>query len=325
MKLKLALTATTALALAAALSACGQEGGSGAKSTGAASASGGKPTICLVMKSLGNDYFQTMEKGAEDHARQRGDLTLEASGIQNETDIDGQVADINKCITDKVAGLVIAPADSRALVAPLARAAKAGIKLVNIDVQLDPAALKSAGLDIPFVGPDNTLGAQQSGAVLAKALGKGGKVVILQGISGAANAEQRTAGFVAAAKAGGLDVIASQSANWETDQAYTVTTNLITAHPDITGILSSNDDMSLGAVKAIAAAKKTGQIKVASFDNIDALHPYILNGTVVSTVDQFAGKQAGDGIDIAMDLIAGKAETGWIKTDIKVITKSDLG
>ncbi|MHA6757052.1 substrate-binding domain-containing protein [Streptacidiphilus sp. PAMC 29251] len=324
MKLRFALTATTALVVATALAGCGQEGSSNsAKST--ASASGGKPTICLVMKSLGNDYFQTMEKGAEDHARQRGDLTLEASGIQNETDIDGQVADINKCITDKVGAIVIAPADSRALVAPLGRAAKAGIKLVNIDVQLDPAALKSASLDIPFAGPDNTLGAQESGAVLAKALGKGGKVVILEGISGAANAQQRKAGFEAAATAGGLDVIASQSANWETDQAYTVTTNLITAHPDITGILSSNDDMSLGAVKAIAAAKKTGQIKVASFDNIDALHPYILNGTVVSTVDQFAGKQAGDGIDIAMDLIAGKTETGWIKTDIKVVTKSDLG
>ncbi|MEV0536579.1 sugar ABC transporter substrate-binding protein [Kitasatospora sp. NPDC050463] len=323
MNTKLTLTACTALVLAAALTACGQEGDN-SQSTSAA-AKGGKPTVCLVMKSLGNEYFQTMEKGAEEHAGQRGDLTLNATGIQNETDIDGQVAAVNKCITDKAAALVIAPADSRALIAPLQRASKAGMKLVNIDVKLDDAALKSAGLDVPFVGPDNAAGAQKSGDVLAKALGAGGKVVILEGVSGAANAQQRKAGFEAAATAGGLQVLDSKSANWETDQAYTVTTNLITAHPDLQGVMASNDNMALGAIKAIAAAKKQGQIKVTSFDNVDAIHPYVQDGTVVATVDQYAAKQAGDGIDVAMNEIAGQQVSSWVKTDVKVITKADLG
>jgi ribose transport system substrate-binding protein len=322
MKLKLALAATASLAVAVSLTGCGQEGGSGSGSS--STAKGGKPTVCLVMKSLGNDYFQTMQKGAEAHAAKRGDLTLKTSGIQNETDIDGQIAAVNKCITQGADALVIAPADSRALISSLSRAAKAGLKLVNIDVQLDPTALKAAKLTVPFVGPDNTLGAQESGAVLAKALGTGGKVAILEGISGAANAQQRKAGFEAAAKAGGLKVVASQSANWETDQAYTVATNMITANPGLQGIMASNDDMALGAVKAIAAAHKTGQIKVASFDNIDAIHPYLQDGTVVATVDQFAADQASDGIDVAMKELAGQTESGWIKTGIKVITKADL-
>ncbi|BFV60781.1 sugar ABC transporter substrate-binding protein [Kitasatospora sp. CMC57] len=323
MNVKLALTACTALVLAAGLTACGQEGDN-SQSTGTA-AKGGKPTVCLVMKSLGNEYFQTMKKGAEEHAGQRGDLTLNATGIQNETDIDGQVAAINKCITDKAAALVLAPADSRALIAPLQRASKAGMKLVNIDVKLDDAALKAAGLDVPFVGPDNAAGAQKSGDVLAKALGTGGKVVILEGVSGAANAQQRKAGFDAAATAGGLQVLDSKSANWETDQAYTVTTNLITAHPDLQGVMASNDNMALGAIKAIAAAKKQGQIKVTAFDNVDAIHPYVQDGTVVATVDQYAAKQAGDGIDVAMKEIAGEQVSAWVKTDIKVITKAELG
>ncbi|AUG75064.1 ribose transport system substrate-binding protein [Kitasatospora sp. MMS16-BH015] len=313
--------AALALLLGATLTACGQEGGG----SSAASGQGGKPTVCLVMKSLGNQYFQTMEKGAQAHAAQRGDLTLTASGIQNETDIDGQISAINKCVTDQAAALVVAPADSRALVAPLARAAKAGIKLVNIDVKLDDGALSSAGLDVPYVGPDNTAGAQQSGEVLAKALGPNGKVVILEGISGAANAQQRKAGFQAAATAGGLTVLDAKSANWETDQAYTVTTNLITAHPDLQGVMASNDDMALGAVKAIAAAKKQGRIRIVSFDNVDAVHPYLADGTVLATVDQYPGKQAGDGIDVAMREIGGEHVTGWVKTDLKVVTKSDLG
>ncbi|MCZ4103400.1 sugar ABC transporter substrate-binding protein [Streptomyces sp. So13.3] len=316
------LSATAALLLATALTSCGQEG-DGATSDG--TSKGGKPTVCLVMKSLGNEYFQTMEKGAQDHARQRGDLTLTASGIQNETDIDGQVAAINRCITDKAAALVLAPADSQALVAPLKRAVKAGIKVVNIDVKLDDAALKAAGLDVPFVGPDNTEGARLSGAVLAKALGKDGKVVILEGNPGAANAQQRKAGFVAAAAAGGLRVLDSKTAHWETDEAYTVVSNMLTAHPDLQGILASNDSMALGAVKAVAAAGKKNQIKVASFDNIEAIRPYVKDGSVVATVDQFAAKQAGDGIDQAMKLIAGDKVQGWVKTDVKVITASDLG
>lgn len=323
MNAKLALTACTALVLAATLTACGQEGDNSTPTSTAAN--GGKPTVCLVMKSLGNEYFQAMQKGAVAHAGQRGDLTLSATGIQNETDIDGQIAAINKCITDKAAALVLAPADSRALVAPLQRASKAGMKLVNIDVKLDDAALKSAGLDVPFVGPDNAAGAQKSGEVLAKALGAGGKVIILEGVSGAANAQQRKAGFEAAATAGGLQVLDSKSANWETDQAYTVTTNLITAHPDLQGVMASNDSMALGAIKAIAAAKKQGQIKVTSFDNVDAIHPYVKDGTVVATVDQYAAKQAGDGIDVAMNEIAGQQVSPWVKTDVKVITKADLG
>ncbi|MDJ0347339.1 sugar ABC transporter substrate-binding protein [Streptomyces sp. H10-C2] len=316
------LSATAALLLATALTGCGQEG-DGAKSDGASK--GGKPTVCLVMKSLGNEYFQTMQKGAEDHARQRGDLTLTASGIQNETDIDGQVAAINRCITDKAAALVLAPADSQALVAPLKRAVKAGIKVVNIDVKLDDAALKAAGLDVPFVGPDNTEGARLSGAVLAKALGKDGRVVILEGNPGAANAQQRKAGFVAAAAAGGLRVLDSKTAHWETDEAYTVVSNMLTAHPDIQGVLASNDSMALGAVKAVAAEGRKSQVKVASFDNIEAIRPYVKDGSVVATVDQFAAKQAGDGIDQAMKLIAGDKVQGWVKTDVKVITASDLG
>ncbi|MEU7583198.1 sugar ABC transporter substrate-binding protein [Streptomyces sp. NPDC041068] len=317
-----ALTLACALGAATALTACGQEGeGSAADEPG----DGGRPTVCLVMKSLGNEYFQVMEKGAKAHAKKRDDLDLKTSGIQNETDIDGQVAAINRCVTDRVDALVIAPADSRALVAPLQRAEKQGLKVINIDVKLDDGALKAAGMKVPFVGPDNEQGARLSGEVLAEELGKGAEVALLEGSPGADNARRRTAGFRAAAEAGGLKVVSSKTAHWETDEAYNVLGNILTAHPDIKGVLASNDSMALGALKAIDAKKAAASVKIASFDNIEAIRPYVKKGRVVATVDQYAAKQAADGIDQAMKAIEGDEPTGWVKTDVKVVTADDLG
>lgn len=313
------LAAVTAAALA--LTACGQENNS--QGGGSSPAKGGKPTVCLVMKSLANQYFQDMQKGAEKHANDRGDLKLESVGTQNETDIDGQVSLVDKCITDKAAAIVLAPADSKALVQSVAKATQAGVKVVNIDVKLDDAALQQAKLDVPFVGPDNVEGAKQSGLALGKVLGPGGKVVILEGNPGAANAAQRKQGFQDAIAQDGLTLVDSKTAHWETDEAYTVFGNMLTAHPDIQGVMSSNDAMTLGVAKVIQ--QRNSKVKVASFDNIDAIKPYVQDGTVVSTLDQFPSQQASLGIDYAMKMLAGQNVTGWQKTPIKLITKSSAG
>lgn len=308
---------------AASLTACGKE------DTGSTPApkKGGKPTVCLVMKSLANEFFQQMQTGAQQHAAQRGDLKLQTVGIQNETDIDNQVAAVEKCVTQQASAIVIAPADSRALVAPVKRAVDAGVKVVNIDVELDPGALKAAGVGdkVPFVGPDNRDGAKQSGAQLAKALGAKAKVVILEGNPGAANAEQRKAGFMDAVKAGGLVVADSKTAHWETNEAHTVFGNMLTAHPDIKGVLAANDNMALGVLKVIEEQGKTASIKVAAFDNIPAIQQYVKSGAVVATVDQFGARQASDGIDFAMKMIGGQTFSGWQKTGIKLITKETAG
>lgn len=282
----------------------------------------GKPTVCLVMKSLANEFFQDMKKGANAHVKKRGDVKLDVSGIQNETDVDGQVALIDKCITRQVQAIVIAPADSKALVQPLKRAAREGIEIVNIDVRLDQKALEEANLQVPYVGPDNELGAKKSGTVLAKELDPGSKVVLLTGNPGADNAKQREEGFRAAAEEGKLDLVSVKTAHWETDEANTVFGNMLTADRDIEGVLASNDSMALGALKVIEERKPS--IKVASFDNIPAIRSYIEKGQVVSTLDQYGSTQASDGIDYAMKMIDGEKVTGWQKTDIKLVTKSNV-
>ena len=281
-----------------------------------------KPVIGLVMKSLANEFFKDMEEGAIKHVQERGDLTLVPVGMHSETDIDTQISAVENFITQKVDAIVVAPADSRALVPPLARAIKAGIIVINIDVALDEAAKKQAGVDLAFVGPDNRAGAKMSGDVLAKALGPGGKVVIIEGNPGADNAQQRKRGFDDSVKEGKLALVDSRTAHWETEEANSVFSNILTAHPDVQGVMAANDSMALGVVKAIDAAGKSGKIKVVGFDNIAAVQPLLKDGKLIATVDQFGSQMAANGIDYAMKALKGEKLEGWIKTPIKLVTAS---
>src|SRR5947207_13873237 len=117
---------------------------------------GGKPKVALVMKSLANEFFSTMADGAKKHQAAHADAyELLVNGIKNETDLAEQVNVVDQMIARQVNAIVIAPADSKALVTVLKRAKDAVILVVNIDNKLDSEVLKQAGLSIPFVGPDN--------------------------------------------------------------------------------------------------------------------------------------------------------------------------
>src|SRR2546430_3767016 len=114
---------------------------------------GGKPRIALVMKSLANEFFSTMAEGAKKHqAANAATYDLIVNGIKNENDLAEQVNLVEQMIAQQVNAIVIAPADSKALVTVLRRAKEAGILVVNIDNKLDADVLKQAGLSVPFVG-----------------------------------------------------------------------------------------------------------------------------------------------------------------------------
>ena len=292
---------------------------------GTAQASPDRPAVCLVMKSLANEFFKDMSEGAKEHAAKRGDFDLKLVGMVSETDFDAQVNAVDTCITEAKDVIVFAPADSRAMVLPAQRAIKAGIQVVNFDVPLDEAAKKSAGLDLAFVGPDNRSGAKLAGDVLGKLLGKGGKVVIIEGNPGADNAKQRKEGFEDSIKEYGLDLLDSRTAHWETEEANSVFTNMLTAHPDIQGVMAANDSMALGVVKAIESAGLTGKIQVVGFDNIPAVRPLIKEGKLLATVDQFGREMAANAIDRGIDALkTGKKLEGWVRTDIELVTKDNV-
>jgi hypothetical protein len=189
-------------------------------STPPASGSPGKPKVALVMKSLANEFFQTMAEGAKKHqAAHAGDYELIVNGIKNETDLAEQVGLVEQMVAQGVQAIVIAPADSKALISVLKRANVGGVLVINIDNKLDADTLKQAGLTAPFVGPDNRAGAKAVGEVLAKKLKAGDEVAIIEGVTTAFNSQQRKAGFEDAMNAAGMKIVSTQSGQWEMEKA----------------------------------------------------------------------------------------------------------
>ena len=283
------------------------------------------PTVGLVMKSLANEFFVTMTDGAKDYQKANPTaFKLISNGIKNETDTTAQIDIVNQMILAKVNAIVIAPADSKALVTVLKKASDAGIKVVNIDNRLDPDVLKSKNLDIPFVGPDNRKGSKLVGDYLAKQLAAGDEVGIIEGVPTTTNAQQRTAGFKDAMDAGGMKIVSTQSGNWEIDQGNKIAAAMLSETPDIKALLAGNDNMALGAVSAVRAAGKAGKVLVVGYDNIEAIKPMLQDGRVLATADQAAAQQAVFGIQNALKLVKGEkvdAKDGVIETPVELVLK----
>ena len=298
--------------------------GANAQPSPGAPASGSKPRIALIMKSLANEFFTTMRKGAEKHhAENSGKYDLIVNGIRDERDLNAQVALVEQMVAQKVDAIVIAPADSKALVPVLRRAAKEGIAVVNIDNRLDADLVKQSGVTMPFVGPDNREGARKVGEALAAKLAKGDKVAILQGVPTAFNAQQRLLGFQDAMKAAGADVVSVQSGEWEMQKAKTVSAAILNEHPDLKAILASNDNMALGAVASVKAAGRTGKVLVVGFDNISAVQPMVKDGRVLATADQHADQLAVYGIEYALEVLRGTKPADK-QTPVDLITANSL-
>ncbi len=282
---------------------------------------GGKPRVALVMKSLANEFFKTMADGAKAHqAAHAGDYDLIVNGIKNETDLAEQVGLVEQMVAQGVQAIVIAPADSKALVPALKRARDAGVLVINIDNKLDADVLKQAGLTVPFVGPDNRAGARRVGEVVAKKLHAGDEAAIIEGVTTAFNGQQRRAGFEDALKAANVTIVDTQSGQWEMEKANGVAAGILSAHPAVKALLCANDNMALGAAAAVQAAGRKGQVLVAGCDNIAAIKPMIADGRVVATADQHGDQLAVFGIEAALQVLKDEGTTADQTTAVDVIT-----
>ena len=286
------------------------------------SADGEKPVVALVMKSLANEFFKTMADGAEAHqAAHENDYELISNGIRNETDLTAQVNLVEQMVSRGVDAIVVAPADSKALVPALKRAVDAGVVVINIDNKLDGDVLAEAGLQVPFAGPDNREGAKVVGMIVAANLAPGDAVAIIEGIPTAFNAMQRRLGFEDAMKEINVSVVSSQSGSWEMAKANTVAAAILSEHPEVRALLCANDSMALGAVQAVRAAGMSEQVLVAGFDNISAAQSKIESGEIIATADQHADQLAVYGIEMALQILSGEAKPEDRKTPVDLVTR----
>ncbi len=285
-----------------------------------------KPRIALIMKSLANEFFSTMAKGAERHQIAHADqYDLVVNGIKDERDLSRQVALVEEMVASGVDAIVIAPADSKALVPALRRAKEAGVAVVNIDNRLDTEVLKQEEIQIPFVGPDNHAGAKKVADHLATKLTNEDAVVVLEGIRTSFNATQRREGFEQAMEEAGIKIVDSQSAEWEMSKANTIASSMLSEHPEIKAVLAANDSMALGALAAVKSAGRAGEVQIVGFDNITAIQEAILEGKVLATADQHGDQLAVFGIEAALTLLDDpNAPIEDVETPVDLITAEAL-
>lgn len=280
------------------------------------------PRIAFVMKTANNPFFIDMQKGAEGAARRLGvDLIVQAA--EREVDVEKQVQIIENLIQTKVAALCVTPSGSREIIPAIDKANRAGIPVVIVDTRVDAKALSEAkGQVATFIGSDNYEGGKLAGEYIIKRLVGKGKVAVLEGIPGHETGDSRLNGFRDALKAApGIEIVASQTANWERDQGFNVFQNILQSHPDVQAVFACNDLMALGAIEAITAAKKAGQIIVVGFDATDEAREAIRRGTMDATVAQFPATMGELAVENAYRLIKGEQIKAEIPVPIKLITK----
>lgn len=281
-------------------------------------------TIALVMKTLTNPFFVEMENGARKAENEFG-IQLIVKTAAQETSIQQQIAIVEELIHLKVDAIVIAPGDSKELIPVLKKAQDAGIKVVNIDNQLDAELSQKLGLvDVPFISVDNKKGAYLSAKFISDKITTPTKVILLEGIQEARNAQDRLAGAkLAFMENPNITIVASETAHWKIDEAYDVTTRLFQANPDIGAIFCANDMMALGAVQYLEE-KQLSNVLVAGYDNLQEAQQAIMDGKMITTIDQQAALQGYTGVEYAIKLINGEKIPPLTLVDVILVTKETL-
>ena len=266
-----------------------------------------KPTVALVVKTLNNQFFIDMEAGAKAAADSLG-IELLVQAPEREIDVERQMQIVENLIQRNVRVLLLVPNGSKEIVPAVVKANAAKIPVVVVDTRVDAATLAADGGRVAtFIGSDNEDGGRMAGAFLIERMGGTAKVAVLEGVPGHETADARLRGFrKSLAAARGMQIVASQPANMERDQAFNVTQNILQAHPDVTALFACNDVMALGALEAIAAAGKASVISVVGFDAQDDARKAITEKRMAATIAQNPREMGRIAVLTAMRLIRGQ-------------------
>lgn len=268
-------------------------------------------SVGFSISTLNNPFFVSMADGAEAKAEELGvDLTIVDAG----NDTAKQTSDIEDLITKGIKVLIVNPEDSAAVAPVVNDAIEAGIKIIAVDRSVDGAEVDC------YIGTDNVIAGETAGAYFAEKMGDGAKIAILEGIPGASSAIERNQGFLNAVE-DKLDIVTSQTANYDRAEGLTVTENILQANPDIVGILSANDEMALGAIEAVEAAGKVPgeDILITGFDAGDDAVAAVEAGKMLFTVEQGTVEMGETAVESALKMMQGEEVDATIPIDITLI------
>jgi len=279
--------------------------------------------IAFVVTTLSNPFFVDMTEGAKQEiAKHLGYELIVQAPEKGAVDVERQIQIMENLISQKVDAICVVPADSKSILPVIAKANKAQIPVLNIDNKIDFELAKKDNIKVAtFIGSDNYLGGKLAAEYIVKKLNGKGKVAILEGVSGVEAANQRKGGFSDYVKNNpGIKVVASQPADWDREKGLNVFQNILQANPDVQGLFACNDEMALGAIQAVKAAKKEG-IVIVGFDATKDGVAAVKDGSMAGTVAQLPAEMGKIAVQKAMHLINGKSIEGQIPTEVKLITK----
>lgn len=267
--------------------------------------------VGLSVSTLNNPFFVQMKAGAQAEAKAAGvDLTV--TDAQN--DASQQANQMQNFLSQNVKSIIINPVDSDAASPSVKSANKAGVPVVAADRGVTRGDIATT------VASDNVAGGKLAAKTLAQQLGGKGTILVLQGTAGTSASRERGQGFAEGLKAyPDIKVVAKQPADFDRAKGLDVTTNLLQAHSKITGIFAENDEMALGAIKALGS-KAGKSVKVVGFDGTPDGLKAVEAGTLAATVAQQPKELGKLAVKNAVALAKGKKVDPMVKVPVKVVT-----
>ena len=279
--------------------------------------------IGALVKNLDNTYFLTMQEGYE-FAAERYGIEIVVGSTPTENAADEQLAILEGWLNEGTFdAFIVTPFRATSLNSGLEAATAAGIPVINID-ELIPGDAQ-AGIDLAAqIASNNARAGQFAAETVLNTVEEGAQVAVIEGAPGTTSSIDRVTGFTDTATVGGLDVVASQTANWDRAEAFNVATNIIQGNPDIVAIFAANDGMGLGAVEAVEAAGLSDQIIVVSVDAIPEALDAVAAGRLAGTVAQFPNEMAYLAVEAVIKVIEDRPVAPFIESPVVIYTQDNL-
>jgi ABC-type sugar transport system substrate-binding protein len=284
----------------------------------------GDPTVkpntklCYVTRTLANEFWGFERTGFESEAQKLG-VQFQTFAVNDEASISEQLDKAQSAMNQGCSAILASPISATALDSVFTAALAKGVPAVVLN------DAKGTTPGVVYVGPDAETIGQTAADYIAQQLPDGGKVAMIEGDPGSSNALNRGKGFKEGlTKHANLNLVASQTAKWDTNQAQTVATAMLTANPDIKAFYSQNDTMAFGVQSAIDAKGLTGKVIVVGTDGIPQAKKQIAAGTYTATVSERPTTEGAAGVRTALWLLDGRQVPGWVDVPAFIVDKSNV-
>lgn len=267
-------------------------------------------TLALVVSTLNNPFFVSMKEGAEKKAEQ---LNYQLIVLDSQNDPSKELSNVEDLITRGVKAILINPTDSDAVSNAIRAANQASIPVLTLDRGA------SRGEVVTHIASDNVAGGEMAGKFISETVGKNAKVVQLEGIAGTSAARERGEGFMKAVKSESMDLLASQPADFDRTKGLNVMENLLASKPDTQAVFAQNDEMALGALRAVKASGK--DIFIVGFDGTDDGITAVKSGMLGATIAQQPALIGELGVESAVKVLQGVSVAKSIPVPLMMVVK----